>query len=69
MLSARDQASSNLTIADIEKAGLDKEQKPLYKMVGATDDWSGRWIDEVVEVSNFAESVREKSVLYIYRCR
>lgn len=64
MLSACNQASSNLTIADIEKAGLDKEQKQLYEMVGVTADWSGRWNDEVVEVYTFAESDLEKNPFY-----
>lgn len=45
--------NNQLSIADLEKAGFEKQQQQLFQMINATDGWSGRWNNEVIEVYTF----------------
>lgn len=56
--------NSQLSISDIEKAGFEKNQQQLFQMVGASDGWSGKWNDEVVEIYTFTDTDLENNPFY-----
>lgn len=58
-----EQAAENLSIADAEAAGFEKDQQKIFQMVGANDGWSGEWAGDRVELYAFSDqgSVNHKA--------